>query len=285
MSWASYAADPSRPFWGARVLRQRASVDVKNPGLGLIATRPGLEQLVDRRIAHRGPCPPARHGHESPAKRGKSSRLIGDRFAGAARGPPRGGQFGHARRSSRSYRLRAGDRTVEDARHEEASARDGGARRPVSSPRRRRRLSRPRDRRSPSGRPSRTGSLTADFNGDGRARRGDRQRDREQRLGASCAVPAVSRQRPGRRSRRAPDPATASSADFNGDGLPDVATQNFNDGTVEHPAAPAGRWLRRRADTERRASTGSVTAADFNGDGRARHRRTELQRTPTSSPT
>src|SRR5919197_959332 len=42
---------------GCRVLRQRASVDVKNPGSGLAATRPGLEQLVDRRIAHEGWSP------------------------------------------------------------------------------------------------------------------------------------------------------------------------------------------------------------------------------------
>jgi hypothetical protein len=42
-------------FW---VLRQHASVDVKSPGSGLAASGPGLEQLVDTMIAHRGPLPP-----------------------------------------------------------------------------------------------------------------------------------------------------------------------------------------------------------------------------------
>ena len=116
MSWASYAADPSRPFWGVRVLRQRASVDVKNPGLGLIATRPGLEQLVDRRIAHQRPLSPRSTGTKVlqnaakvAADRRPSRRC---RRGAAARGPIRR----MLDRSSRSYRLRAGGAAVEDAR-------------------------------------------------------------------------------------------------------------------------------------------------------------------------
>jgi hypothetical protein len=56
-------------------------------------------------------------------------------------------------------------------------------------------------------------------------------------------------------------------ADFNGDGLPDVATQDFNDGTVSIlPRQAAGGFGARQ--TLSVGSTGSVTAADFNGDGR-----------------
>jgi hypothetical protein len=56
-------------------------------------------------------------------------------------------------------------------------------------------------------------------------------------------------------------------ADFNGDGLPDVATQDFNDGTVSVlPRQAAGGFGPRQ--TLSVGSTGSVTAADFNGDGR-----------------
>ena len=47
-------------------------------------------------------------------------------------------------------------------------------------------------------------------------------------------------------------PGYGAVADFNGDGLPDIATQNFNRRHGEHPAAPCQRWLRAQADAERR---------------------------------
>jgi hypothetical protein len=56
-------------------------------------------------------------------------------------------------------------------------------------------------------------------------------------------------------------------ADFNGDTLPDVATQDFNDGTVSIlPRLASGGFGPRQ--TLSVGSTGSVTAADFNGDQR-----------------
>jgi FG-GAP-like repeat/FG-GAP repeat len=56
-------------------------------------------------------------------------------------------------------------------------------------------------------------------------------------------------------------------ADFNGDGFPDVATQNFSDGTVSVLIRqPGGGFVAGTPLTV--GSTGSVTAADFNGDGR-----------------
>ena len=45
---------------------------------------------------------------------------------------------------------------------------------------------------------------------------------------------------------RAAGPGYGVAADFNGDGLPDVATQNFNDGTRQRPAAQRRRRVRRR---------------------------------------
>jgi hypothetical protein len=56
-------------------------------------------------------------------------------------------------------------------------------------------------------------------------------------------------------------------ADFNGDGFPDVATQNFSDGTVSVLIRqPGGGFVAETPLTV--GSTGSVTAADFNADGR-----------------
>ena len=209
MSWASYAADPSRPFWGVRVLRQRASVDVKNPGLGLIATRPGLEQLVDRRIAHRTPLSPRSTGHESPAKRGKSA---------ADRRPSRQLPSRGRRAGANSAMLNGRVGLIDCAQatgsrgcaHEEASARDGGARRPVhhragagvvrargiAARRRGGPAVRGPDRRL---QPRRT------------HRRGHRQRHREQPLGLPARPRRLRGRGRARRSRPASGPATASS--------------------------------------------------------------------------
>jgi hypothetical protein len=56
-------------------------------------------------------------------------------------------------------------------------------------------------------------------------------------------------------------------ADFNGDGFPDVATQNFSDGTVSILLRQPGGGFAAAAPLTV-GSTGSVTSADFNSDGR-----------------
>ena len=151
--------------------------------------------------------------------------------------------------------------------HEEASARDGGARRPghhragagvvrargiaarrrggpaVRGPDRRLQRRRAHSTRRPSTAPGATSR-------------------------SSYAAPAVSRPRPGRRSPTGPGPGYGVAADFNGDGLPDVATQNFNDGTVSVLLRQPGGGFAAGPTLSVGAGTGSVTAADFNGDGR-----------------
>ena len=63
-------------------------------------------------------------------------------------------------------------------------------------------------------------------------RRGDRQRHREQPLGLPARPQRLRDRGRARRSPTGPGPGYGVAADFNGDGFPDVATQNFNDGTV-----------------------------------------------------
>ena len=111
------------------------------------------------------------------------------------------------------------------------------------------------------------GVVTADFNGDGRL---DERRSTGPGATSRCfsAAPAVSRPSPGRRSPSGPGPRYGVAADFNGDGLPDVATQNFVDGTVGVLIRQPGGGFAAGPTLSVGAGTGSVTAADFNGDGR-----------------
>ena len=136
----------------------------------------------------------------------------------------------------------------------------------MSSPRRRRRRSRPRARRSQSGAAQPYGVLTADFNRDGRT-----DAATVNGTGSNLSVflrgPAGFAAEPGSPFPTGLGPGYGFVADFNGDGFPDVATQNFSDGTVSVLLRqPGGGFAAATPLTV--GSTGSVTAADFNGDGR-----------------
>ena len=119
------------------------------------------------------------------------------------------------------------------------------------------------------------GVLTADFNRDGRT-----DAATVNGTGSNLSVflrgPAGFAAEAGSPFPTGPGPGYGVVADFNGDGFPDVATQNFNNGTVERPAPPAGRRLRRRADIERRRGHRLGHRRGLQRRRSARHRRTEL---------
>ena len=212
------------------------------------------------------PVPPARAVTKVLQNATKDCGVTATVLAALPRGPLRGGQFGHARRSSRSYRLRRGRPAVEDARMRrllpgmaalgalvitapaqasfapEGSPLAVGAAQPYGVAARETSTATGASTRRPSTAPGATSR-------------------------SSSAAPAVSRQRRVAVRRRAPDPATASSptSTATASGRRHAELQRRHG---RHPAPPAGGGFAAEADAERRASTGSVTAADFNGDGR-----------------
>jgi hypothetical protein len=113
------------------------------------------------------------------------------------------------------------------------------------------------------------GVLTGDFNGDGRV---DAATVNGTGSNLSVFVRGVGgfAAEPGSPFQVGPGPGYGVVADFNGDTLPDVATQNFNDSTVSVMIRQAGGGFAAEPTLSVGATggTGSVTAADFNGDGR-----------------